>query len=72
MSILNTKVIMRSIDVGGNNGSEVASILFGIGSVHGINQSFGVRVSLVTGVGWSIVEHGFVDWVFGLVGEDAG
>ena len=71
MSILNTKIIMRSIDIGRNNGGKVTPILFGIRSVHCINQSFGVGISLVTWVGWSIVKHGFIDWVFGFVREDA-
>ena len=71
MSILNAKVVMRSIDIGRNDGGKVTPVLFGIRSVHCINQSFGVGISFVTGVGWSIVEHGFVDWVFGFVGEDA-
>lgn len=72
MTILNAKVVMRSIDIGRNDRCKVTSVLFGIRSVHRVNQSFGVGVSFVTGVGWSIVEHGFVDWVFGFVGEDAG
>ncbi len=71
MSILNAKVVMRSIDIGRNDGCKVTSILFGIRSVHCINQSFGVSISLVTWVGRSIVEHGFVDWVCGFVREDA-
>jgi len=72
VTILNAKVVMRSIDIGRNDGGKVTSVLFGIRSVHCVNQSFGVGVPFVTGVGWSIVEHGFVDWVFGFVGEDAG
>jgi len=71
MSILNAKVVMRSIDIGRDDGCKVTSILFGIRSVHCINQPFGIGISLVTWVGWSIVEHGFVDWVCGFVREDA-
>ena len=71
MSILNAKVIVRTIDIRGNDGCEVTPILLGVGSVHGIDESFCVRISLVGRVGWTIVEHGFVDWVGGLVREDA-
>lgn len=72
MSILNTKVVMRSVDVGGDNTGEVTAIFFSVGTVHGINETFGVSVSFVRGVRWSIVEHGFVNGVGGFVGEDAG
>lgn len=72
MSILNAKVIMGAVNVGGNDGSEVTPVLLGVGTVHGINESFGVGVSLVGGVGWTVVEHCLVDGVGCFVGEDAG
>jgi len=71
VSILNAKVVMRSVDVGRDDGCEVTSVLLGVGSVHGVNESFGVGIALVTGMGWAVVEHGLVDGVFGFVGEDA-
>ena len=71
MSILNAKVIMWAINVGGDDGGEVTSIFFRICSVHGINESFGVGISLVTGMRRAVVKHGFVDGVGCFVGEDA-
>jgi len=71
MSILNAKVIIGSVNVGGDDGGEVAPVLLGVGPVHGIDEPFGVGVSLVGGVGWTIVEHGLVDGVGRFVGEDA-
>jgi len=72
MPILNREIIMRSKDIGRNDGCEITPVLFGISAVHGINETLGVCVSLVGGVGWSVVEHGFVNWVGCFVGEDAG
>lgn len=72
MTILNGKVIVRAINVGGDDGSEVASVFFGIGPIHSINQTLGIRVSLVTWMWWTIVQHGFVNGVGSLVREDAG
>jgi hypothetical protein len=72
MTILNGKVIVRAINVGWNDGSEVASIFFRVGSIHGIDQTFGIGITFVTGMRWTIVQHGFVNGKSGLVGEDAG
>jgi hypothetical protein len=72
VTILNGKVVMWSINVGGDNGRKVASIFFRICSVHGINETFGIRVAFVRGVGWTVVKHGFVNGIGGLVGKDAG
>lgn len=71
VTILNAEIIGWTINVGGDNRGKVAPILFGIGTIHGINEAFGVGITLVGGVGWTIVQHGFVDWVGGLVGKDA-
>ena len=67
MTIFDRKVIFWAINVGGNNGSKVASIFLGVGAIHGIDQALGVGISFVTGMGWSIVEHSLVDWVARLV-----
>ncbi len=72
MSVLDGEIIVRTIDVGGDDGCEVASIFLCIGAVHGIDETLGEGISFVRGVGWSIVEHGFVNGVGSLVGEDAG
>lgn len=71
VTILNAEIIEWTINVGGDNRGKVAPILFGIGTIHGINEAFGVGVTFVGGVGWTIVQHGFVDRVGGLVGKDA-
>lgn len=71
VSILNAKIIVRSVDIRGDDGREVTPIFFGVGSIHSIDKSFGIRVSLVRRMGWTIVKHSLVDWVGRLVGEDA-
>mmetsp|Transcript_27371 Transcript_27371/g.43257 ORF Transcript_27371/g.43257 Transcript_27371/m.43257 type:complete len:295 (-) Transcript_27371:17-901(-) len=71
VSVLDVEVVVGAVDVCGYDGGEVAAVLLGVGPVHGVDESFGVGVSLVTGVGRSVVEHGLVDGVFGFVGEDA-
>ena len=71
VSILNAKIIVRSVDIRGNDGCEVTSVLLGVGSVHGIDKSFCIRVSLVGWMRWTIVKHGLVDRVRSLVGKDA-
>jgi len=72
MPILNGEVVMRSVNVGGDDAGEVASILFMVGPVHGVNEAFGIGVPFIGGVWRSIVEHGLIDGVGGFVGEDAG
>lgn len=72
MTIRNGEVVMGSVNVGGDDTGEVASIFFMVGTVHGVDESFGVGISLVGRVGGSVVKHGFVDGVRGFVGEDAG
>ena len=71
VSILNAKIILRSVDIRGNDGCEVTPILLGVGSVHCIDKSFCIRVSLVGWMRWTIVKHGLVDRVRSLVGKDA-
>ena len=70
MRILKIIIIMRAIDVGGNDGSEVAAVLFVVEMVEDIDHSFGVGVSKVGVVGGAVVEHVFVDGVGGFVGEN--
>jgi hypothetical protein len=62
---------MWPIHVGWDDGSEVASILFRVGTVHGINETFGIRVPFVGGMRWTIMKHGFVNGIGRLVGKDA-
>ena len=47
MTILNAKIVVRSINIGGNDTGKVTSIFFSIGAIHGINQSFGVGISFI-------------------------
>ena len=70
--VLNREVVMGSVDIGRNDGCKIASILLSISTVHGIDETLGVCISLVGGVRRTIVEHGFVDWVSRFIGEDAG
>ncbi len=72
MSVLDGEIIVGAIDVSGDDGGEVTSVFFSVGAVHGIDKTFGVGVSLVGGVGWAIVKHGFVDGIGCFIGEDAG
>ena len=72
VTILNGKVVMRSINVGGNNAGKVATILFGVGTIQGINEALGVGISLIGRMRRTIVQHGFVNGIGRLVGKDAG
>ena len=72
MSILNVKVVVGAVNVGRNDAGKVAIVFLGVGTVHRIDQPFGVGVSFVTGMWWSIVQHGLVDGIGCLVGEDTG
>lgn len=72
VAVLDGKVVMRAVDVGGDDGGEIAPVLLGVGAVHGVDEALGVGISLVGGVRRSVVQHGLVDGVSRLVGEDAG
>lgn len=112
---LDVEVVVRPVDVRGNNGGEVAAVLLLVTPRHDVNHALGVRVAwaskkrardterrkgaslvmeqlshgemimsivqqppctikftFVGGVRGSVMDHGFVDGVGGLVGEDAG
>mmetsp|Transcript_2079 Transcript_2079/g.2978 ORF Transcript_2079/g.2978 Transcript_2079/m.2978 type:complete len:360 (-) Transcript_2079:110-1189(-) len=71
VSVLYRKVVRRAVNVGGDDGGEIAVVLLRVGSIHGIDQTLGVGVSLVGGMGRAVVKHGFVDRVGRLVGKDA-
>lgn len=72
MSILDGEVVMWTVDVGWDDGCEVTSIFFCIGSVHGIDETFGICVAFVGWVRRSIMKHGFINGVGCFVGEDTG
>ena len=70
VSILNRKIVIRSIDIGGNDGCKVAAIFFGIRPIHCIDKTLGIGVAFIRGMGRSVVQHGFVNWIGGFIGED--
>ena len=72
MPILNAKIVMRSINIGGDDTGEVTSVFFGIGAVHGVDQTFCVRVAFIGGMGRAIMKHGFINGVGCFVGKDTG
>mmetsp|Transcript_1805 Transcript_1805/g.4462 ORF Transcript_1805/g.4462 Transcript_1805/m.4462 type:complete len:345 (-) Transcript_1805:75-1109(-) len=71
MARLDVEIVMRSVNVGGDDGCEVASVLFCVRSVQRVDESLGVRVPLVGWMRRAVVEHGLVDGVRGFVGKDA-
>ncbi len=70
MRILEVEVIMRTVDVSGDDGGELAAILLCIRVVRDINHALGVSVGAVREVWRTVVHHGLVDGVRGLVRED--
>jgi len=71
VTILNGEVVMRTINIGRNDGGEVTVVLFRIGTIQCIDEAFGIGISLIGWMRRSIVKHGFVDGIFGFVGENA-
>ena len=72
MTILQIEVVMRPKHIGGDNRGELAAMLHVIALVHHINHSLGEGVSKVAVVRRSVMHHGLIYGVCGLVGEDAG
>ena len=72
VAVRNGKVVVGAVNVGGDDGGKVAAVLFGIGPVERVEEALGVGVAFVGRVRGSVVEHGLVNGVGGLVGEDAG
>ena len=71
VSALNLVVIVGTVDVGGHDCGEVASVLLGIQTIHHLDHSLGVGVAFV-GIVWRTqMNHGFIDGVGRLIGEDA-
>ena len=71
MAVLNVKIVVGPVDVGGDDRSELTAVLVGITTIQHINHSFGIGVSFVGGVWRTVVDHRFVDWVCRFVGKDA-
>jgi hypothetical protein len=72
VAVLDGEVVVRAVDVGGDDGGEVAPVLLSVGAVQGIDEALGVGVSLVGGMGRSVVKHGLIDGISRLVGKNAG
>mmetsp|Transcript_3980 Transcript_3980/g.7942 ORF Transcript_3980/g.7942 Transcript_3980/m.7942 type:complete len:396 (+) Transcript_3980:66-1253(+) len=70
MSPINREIIMRTVNIGGNDRSKVATILFRISTVQSVNQTLRVGISLVGRMRGSIVKHAFINRISGLVGKD--
>ena len=71
-SLLDIEIIMRAKHITGYDRGELTAILFMIGFVLNINHSLGVRVAKVGRMWRSIVNHGFIYGITGLVRKDAG
>ena len=71
MPILNAEIVMGSVDVCRNDTGEVTSIFLSVGTIHGVDEAFGISIPFVRWMGWPIVKHRFVDRVGGFVGENA-
>jgi len=66
------EVIVGSKDIGGDDRGEVASVLLVVSAVHDIDHALGVRVTVVGVVRRTLMNHGLVNGVRGLVRENAG
>ena len=66
------KVVMRSVDVSGDDGGEVAAVLLIVALVHHIDHALSVGIPSVTGVRGTIVYHSLINWIGSLVREYAG
>ena len=72
MAILEVEVIVGSVDVAGDDAGELASVLALVRLVQDVDHPLGHGVAVVGVVRRAQVDHGLVDGVRGLVGEDAG
>ena len=72
VSGLEVVVVVGAEDVCGDEAGEVAAVLLVVATVEDVDHALGVGVALVAVVGRPVVDHGLVDGVGGLVGEDAG
>jgi len=70
--VLEIIVVVGTKDVGGNDRGEVAAILLVVCLVLDIDHTLSVGIAKVGLVRRTVVDHGLIDRVGGLVGEDAG
>ena len=66
------EVVMRSVDVGGDDGGEVAAVLLVVALVHHVDHALGVGIPSVTGVRGTIMHHSLINRICGLVRKYAG
>lgn len=71
VTIFDVEVVVRSVHVGWDDRCEVAAIFIFVAPVHHVNHALRVRIPLVGSVRRATVHHCFIDWVRGLVREDA-
>ena len=71
MSILNVEVIVRSENIGGNDRRVLEAMLTGIAPIEDVDHALGIRIAKVGVMRRPIVDHCLVDWVAGLVWENA-
>ena len=72
MAVADVEVVVGTEDVAGDDGGKFAAVLLSVSSVHHVQHALGVAVAEVAVVGRSVVDHGFVDGVGGLVRKNAG
>lgn len=68
---LDLEVVVRSVDVRGHDGGEVAAVLLGVQTIEHLDHTLRVRISLVRKMGRTVVHHGLVDGIRRLVRENA-
>jgi hypothetical protein len=71
MAVGDAEVVVRPIHVGRDDGREVAAVLLLVTPIHNVNHAFGVRVAFIGRVRRAAVNHGLINRVRRLIGEDA-
>mmetsp|Transcript_19044 Transcript_19044/g.41401 ORF Transcript_19044/g.41401 Transcript_19044/m.41401 type:complete len:324 (+) Transcript_19044:70-1041(+) len=69
--LVDREVIVSTVNIRGDYGSEVASVFVSVGAIHGVDHALGICVSLVGVMGRSVVNHSLIDGEGRLVWEDA-
>jgi hypothetical protein len=65
------KIIIGAVNVGGDDGGEIAAVLFTIGTTRHIQHALRVGISLIGMMRCTQVKHSFINRVGNLVGEHA-
>lgn len=71
VAVLDAEVVVRAVDVRGDDGGEVAAVLLIVAPVHYVNHTLRVSVSNIGAMWRAVVNHRFIDRVGGFVWEDA-